>query len=81
MPCHREQVRAGQRLAYSHRFAHLFLSEPVAAANQLTFHLTDERDRTAEAKQAKAEKVANHFRDPVARSNGFGHLKARPAPA
>src|SRR4029077_14405931 len=60
--------RPRQRLAYRDRLAHLLFSQPAALVCEFTSHLTDQRDRAAEAKQAKAEKVAHALHDPVARS-------------
>ena len=69
-----DRERPRQRLAYRDRLAHLLLGEPSALVRQFAAHLTHQRDRTAKAKQAKAEKVANDFRDPIARSiEGFCH--------
>jgi hypothetical protein len=55
-------------LANRDRFAHLFFGQPTALIGQLAAHLTDQRNRAAEAEQAKAEKVPHDLNDPVARS-------------
>jgi hypothetical protein len=62
-----DRERTRQRLAYRHRLAHLIFRQPAALVRQFAPHLTDQRDRAAEAKQAKAQKVVDHLPDPAAR--------------
>jgi hypothetical protein len=51
-------------LAYRDRLAHLFFGQPTTLVCEFTAHLTDQRNRAAEAKQAKAQKVGDHPPDP-----------------
>jgi hypothetical protein len=63
-----DRERPRQRLANRDRLAHLFFGQPTPFVRQFAAHLTDQRDRTAEAEQAKAEKVPHDLHDPVPRS-------------
>src|SRR3569623_1991144 len=57
-----------QRLADGDRLAHLVLGQPVFVGNQLALHLTDQRDRAAEAEQPEPEEVGDEFADPAGRT-------------
>src|SRR6202035_2175180 len=61
-----DRERAGQRLADRDRLAHLLLGEPLLVGYELALHLTDQRDRPAEAEQAEAEEVGRHPGDRAA---------------
>src|SRR5437879_13894057 len=55
----RERTRQG--LADRDPFPHLLLGEPFLFADHLALHLSDERDRTAEADEAEAQVVADEL--------------------
>ena len=43
-----DRERARERLAHGDGFPHLLLSEPAPSADELAFHLADERDGSSE---------------------------------
>jgi hypothetical protein len=58
-------------LANGDCLTHLLFAEPLAlAANQLTLHLTDQRNRPTKAQQAESKKVPRYFSYRTARWRG-----------
>ena len=49
--------RSGQRLADGNGFTHLVFGQPATLGDEFAFHLTDQRNGTAEAQQSEPEKI------------------------